>query len=338
MSELSPFRELKPKSFSTQWQAPSNIAFVKYWGKKGHQLPANPSLSMTLEFCTTTTKLGIESSDSLSVSLHLEGQLNDAFGVKVKKYLAGLSADLPWLNSCSFTIHTSNTFPHGTGIASSASGMAAIALGLTDFIYQGNQSQGFYQTASYLARLASGSACRSLYGEFTTWGDVSDEYASPITVHPELKLLHDDVLVISSEEKKVSSRAGHERMQEHPFASARFEQAKQNYETCQRAMETGDMSELGRILETEALSLHAMMMTSPDAFTLFRPNSLIAMEKVRAFRKETQLPLYFTLDAGPNLHLIYPPNMKITNFIREELRPLGEVLIEDKTGKGPQRC
>lgn len=335
---LSAFGGLPLRSFETCWKAPSNIAFVKYWGKKGHQLPANPSLSLTLSECTTTTKLKLSEGEALSVSLLLDGKEMPGFAQKVQTYLQGLSKDLPWLLQSHFHIETSNTFPHGTGIASSASGMAAIALCLADYLFQGQRDSDFYQTASNLARLASGSACRSLYGGFASWGEVSDEYASPLEVHPELRELCDDVLVISSAEKSVSSRAGHERMQEHPFASARFEQAKKNYQQSKAALQSGDIHEVGRILETEALTLHAMMMTSPQGFTLFRPNSLVAMEKVRLFRQETKLPLYYTLDAGPNIHLIYPENSEIKKFIQSELSPLGEKLIADRAGEGPVLC
>jgi diphosphomevalonate decarboxylase len=343
MSLLRPFRDIDAGIFKAGWRSPSNIAFVKYWGKKGHQLPANPSFSMTLDKCFTTTKIQFDKSDDLAVELLFDGKPHQVFNDKVKKFLESLSDELAFISRTKFSISTKNTFPHGTGIASSASGLSAIALCLTDFLFEAKGKKGgddFYEIASFISRLASGSACRSVYGGYTTWGDVSDEFATAFEVHPSLKVLHDDVLVISSEEKKVSSRAGHERMKEHPFAEARFTQARNNFEILKSVMQNGDVIDLGRILEEEALSLHAMMMTSPEGFTLFKPKSIEAMEKVRIFRQETHLPLFFTLDAGPNLHLIYPPSdaKKIQSFIQEELKPLGETLIEDQTGKGPIRC
>lgn len=343
MSLLRPFRDIDTGSFKSAWRSPSNIAFVKYWGKKGHQLPANPSLSMTLDKCFTSTKMGFEKSSELEVELLFDGKPNLIFSEKVKKFLHSLSQDLFFIENTKFLISTENTFPHGTGIASSASGLSAIALCLTDYLFEAKgkrKGDDFYEVASYIARLASGSACRSVYGGYTSWGDVSEEFATPFEVHPSLSTLHDDVLVICSEEKKVSSRAGHERMKEHPFAEPRFAQGRNNFNVLKSVMQNGDVIDLGRILEEEALSLHAMMMTSPDGFTLFKPNSIDAMEKIREFRKETHLPLFFTLDAGPNLHLIYPPSdaKKIQPFIHEVLRPLGETLISDETGKGPIRC
>ena len=96
---------------------------------------------------------------------------------------------------------------------------------------------------------------------------------------------------------------------------------------------------MGNILESEALSLHAMMMTSPNPYILIKPKTLVAMEMIRIFREETKLPLYFTLDAGPNLHLIYPSTHlnKIQTFIQHELSPLALKVIEDERGEGPRK-
>lgn len=341
MSLLTPFKDLKLKPFETTWRSPSNIAFVKYWGKKGHQLPANPSVSMTLKECFTETHTKFSPSDSLKVDLFLDGNREEKFAKKIENYLLTLQ-DIPALKNLAIEIRTKNTFPHGTGIASSASGLSAFALGLTDYLFElsGADKKSFYPTASSLSRLASGSACRSVYGGFASWGDISDEYASEVEVHSSMAHLKDSVLVISGEEKKISSTKGHGRMNEHPFASARFIQAKTNFDKMISALKSGDMETMGLVLETEALSLHAMMMTSPEPYTLFRPNSITAMEMVWAFRRETQIPLYFTFDAGPNLHLIYPDTVqeKVKTFIAHEISPLAEKVIEDERGEGPVKC
>lgn len=348
MSILHPFGNLTPNEYSSTWIAPSNIAFVKYWGKKGHQLPANPSLSMTLKECVTKSKVSFAPSESLSVKLQLDGKEQEKFASKIHAYLETLKSDLPWLSQVNVNIETSNTFPHGAGIASSASGMAAIALALTDYAHQLAKlphDDLFYKRASYLARLGSGSACRSLYGGFTSWGeselaDSTDKYATRFEVHPDLAHLQDTVLVISDEEKNVSSRAGHGQMTEHAFAESRYVQAKKNYTLMLSALKAGDMDQVGEILESEALSLHAMMLTSPNPYTLFKPNTLKAMEMIWDFRHQTKLPLYFTLDAGPNLHLIYPEifKNKIHTFISHELAPLSLKLIDDQRGEGPVQC
>lgn len=348
MSLLSPFEALSPKTFETTWRSPSNIAFVKYWGKKGHQIPANPSLSMTLKDCFTETMVTFIPHDTLLVELYLEEKKEDKFALKIKTYLEGLVPELPLLKNIRCIVKTKNTFPHGTGIASSASGMSAFALCLTDYLHflSGEEiSEVFYKRASYLSRLASGSACRSIYGGFTTWGaselnESSDKYATPFEVHSEFSHLKDSILIISSEEKSVSSRSGHGRMNEHPFAESRFLQAKSNFSLMVSALKSGDMETMGRILEGEALSLHAMMMTSPEAYMLMRPNTLAAIERIWAMRRETGLPLYFTLDAGPNLHLIYPEAFqnKIQTFINHELSPLCHKIINDEVGDGAFKC
>jgi diphosphomevalonate decarboxylase len=342
------YREVSPDTFESTWESPSNIAFVKYWGKKGHQIPANPSLSMTLNECKTTTTTTFSPADKLSVVLRLDGKRDDKFAAKVFDYLIGLQDFFPWIAKISVEIETSNSFPHSAGIASSASGLSAFALTFTDYLSHlksdGDESL-FFKRASLLSRLASGSACRSVYGGYVSWGesdllDSTNEYATPFDVHPDFSVLHDTVLIISSAEKNISSRSGHSRMAEHFFAESRFAQAKNNFSLCAAALRNGDIEALGGILEAEALSLHAMMLTSPSAYTLLRPNTLSAINAIWQFRHETKLPLYFTLDAGPNLHLIYPESFKnkIHTFITNELGQMGERMIDDKTGFGPRKC
>jgi diphosphomevalonate decarboxylase len=348
MVDLQSFGSLLPAPFSVKWRAPSNIAFVKYWGKRGRQLPANPSLSMTLKDCYTETAVAFAPADQLAVTLYLDGEKKESFAAKIGQYLHGLSAELPWLQNLSLEIKTHNTFPHGTGIASSASGMCSFALCLTDYLYnlQGrDRDQDFWSTASQLARLASGSACRSVYGGFSSWGESelegsSDLFAVPFEVHPLMQSLQNTVLVVSAEPKQVSSSQGHGRMSQHPFAEARFKQAQDHHSRMLGALRTGDLETMGEILENEALSLHAMMLTSPASYTLLLPGSLAAIQLVRDFRQETKLPVYFTLDAGPNLHLIYPEGHrnKIMTFIQRELSPLALNLIEDQVGEGPVLC
>lgn len=345
---LVPYKSVSNSEFESTWESPANIAFVKYWGKKGHQIPANPSLSMTLSECRTTTKTRFTPSDRLSVKLQFEGKSDLVFAAKIEKYILSLQEELPCLKNLSFDICTENTFPHGAGIASSASGMSAFALTLANylnFLSPDGDELLFLKRASYLSRLASGSACRSVYGGFSHWGEsevegATDNYAVPFAVHKSLSMLHDTILVIDSSEKKVSSRMGHGLMSEHNFAESRFIQARQHFAICFSALKSGDVETLGNILESEALSLHAMMLTSPDPYILMKGNTLLAIEAIWAFRRETKLPLFFTLDAGPNLHLIYPDSHgpKVIPFIREVLSAFSERIIFDHVGKGPQKC
>lgn len=343
------------KQALVRWQSPSNIALVKYWGKKGVQLPANPSLSMTLSESYTDTSVLFDypSSGNPVFEFTFDGQAQPSFSKKIKAYLDVLADEFPFLRDLSLKINSFNTFPHSAGIASSASAMSALALCLCEtekMITSGKTvAADFYRRASHIARLGSGSAARSLYGRFVSWGETglisqaSDKYASPLQmkIHPVFNNFKDSILIVSSGEKKVSSRAGHGLMQGHPFASARYEQAVKNLELLLNALKSGDLELFVEVVENEALTLHAMMMSSRPGYTLFHPNSLELIGRVRAFRKQSRIPLCFTLDAGPNLHLLYPAknHHQVRPFIFEELRSYchkGEVIF-DQMGEGPKK-
>ncbi|MEL7163071.1 MAG: diphosphomevalonate decarboxylase, partial [Bacteroidota bacterium] len=226
-----------------RWRSPSNIALVKYWGKHGVQLPSNPSVSFTLDGAATDTTLRYdvrkETGEGVDVKLYLDESLNEAFTTRTAKYLESLLPVYPFLKQLSLKIETSNSFPHSAGIASSASGMSALALclvSLEETLFEPLETREvFFAKASYLARLGSGSACRSVYGGAAVWGKLSglegssDEYAVPVTesLHEVFRDYHDDILLISKAEKSVSSRAGHGLMEGNPYASARFAQARQ---------------------------------------------------------------------------------------------------------------
>ena len=141
-----------------QWSSPSNIALVKYWGKKDKQIPANPSVSFTLNNCKTITKLDFverQNDGNFSFDLLFEGKPKEDFKPKIEKFLERVQAYLPFLGEYHFTIDTQNTFPHSSGIASSASGMAALAMNFMSLEKALNPEMTddyFYQKASFLAR------------------------------------------------------------------------------------------------------------------------------------------------------------------------------------------
>jgi diphosphomevalonate decarboxylase len=159
-------------------QSPSNIALVKYWGKRPIQLPQNPSISFSLS--TSKTKMEISYIQTKSrtedfVDLYFEDKLNPAFGQKIQKYLLSITKYLPFLSRFKLEIKSNNTFPHSSGIASSASSMSALALNLCllerKLFGTLIEERDFLAKASFLARLASGSASRSVYAGFTIWGE-----------------------------------------------------------------------------------------------------------------------------------------------------------------------
>ncbi len=322
-------------SVSFKWSAPSNIALVKYWGKKEHQIPANPSISFTLNNCKTITKLDFilkETQEDFSFDLLFEGQPKEDFKPKIQKFFERIESYCPYLKYYHFTIDTKNTFPHSSGIASSASGMAALALNIMSLEKKLNPKMTedyFYQKASFLARLGSGSACRSVKGNIVVWGKhkeiegSSNLFGVSFTskVHSVFNNFQDTILLVDKSEKQVSSTVGHDLMHNHPFASERFLQAHHNLSTMKNVLENGDLEHFIKIVESEALTLHAMMMTSMPYFILMKPNTLEIINKIWKFRNETKIPVCFTLDAGANVHVLYPENVLVETlqFIKEEL-------------------
>lgn len=340
-----------------KWQSPANIALIKYWGKKGPQIPANPSISFTLEKSYTEMQLQWQSKtkldNAIDLQFYFEGKENNKFKQKITDFLNTRIAEYPFLTQLELTIHSENSFPHSAGIASSASSMSALALCLCSlekiFLNTLQNETDFFRKASFLARLASGSASRSLYGGLVTWGKIlelnntEDEVASPLqnTIHPVFNNYQDAVLVVSRSEKATSSRAGHALMDAHPFKEARYHQAYSNMQLLINAIATGDTETFGNITENEALTLHSLMMTSNPSVLLLLGNSLEIIHHIRTFRAEKRLPLCFTIDAGPNIHLLFPADIKteIHNFITEQLAPLCEsnYWIADQVGNGPKQ-
>lgn len=346
-----------PHTGDTHWQSPSNIAIVKYWGKYGAQLPRNPSISLTLNNAKTDTLLSYTKKTTptpgIDLSFTFEGQSKPAFAQKISNFLEQLLPVFPFLQQLSLKLDSFNTFPHSAGIASSASSMSALALCLCSVERQLfgtlQDETEFLKKASFIARLGSGSACRSVYPHAALWGsssahpDSSELYAVPFSTlcHPIFHTFHDDILIVSKQEKSVSSRAGHQLMEQNPYANNRYEQARKNTLRLADALKQGDLEVFGQIAEQEALTLHALMMASTPPFILLHPNSLYMIEKVQQFRADTNLPVFFTLDAGPNLHLLYPDSIadQVQPFIQTALRPLCEdgFIVYDQVGSGPQR-
>jgi diphosphomevalonate decarboxylase len=349
--EMNPFSGEK----KTSWRSPSNIALVKYWGKHGIQLPQNPSISFGLKnsFSETTVTYSYSPSGKMKLVFLFESKPNEAFAKRIRQFLESITNILPFLNNLNLKIESSNSFPHSSGIASSASAMSALALCLVSiekelFDTIKNEKE-FFEKASYLARLGSGSAARSIYPGYVVWGESSLDckYSNEMAVeldreiHKAFLSMGDAILITSSEKKKVSSSAGHGLMENHPFAKARYEQAGKNLEKLIQSLEKGDEEKFIEVLENEALSLHSLMMSSNPGFTLLNSSTWQIIEKVKQFRIAKNLMLTFTLDAGPNVHLIYKSKDKaeITTFVASELVQFCEngYWIDDQMGSGPEK-
>lgn len=333
------------------WSAPSNIALVKYWGKKENQIPANPSLSFTLSNCKTITTLAFVKKEEKGISFDLlfDGKPKEDFKPKVQKFFERILSYCPYIADYHFTIDTTNTFPHSSGIASSASGMAAMSMNVMSLeraLHPEMTADYFLKKASFLARLGSGSACRSIAGAIVVWGEQSNIEGSsnlygieaPFAIHEHFKNYQDVILLVDKGEKQVSSTVGHDLMHHHPFAEERFKQAHQNLSALKQILEKGDLTKFIALVESEALTLHAMMMTSMPYFILMKPNTLQIIEKIWAFRVATSLPVCFTLDAGANVHVLFPEAVKeeVLDFIRTDLSGFcqNKHFIEDKMGVG----
>ena len=341
------------------WKSPSNLAIVKYWGKKDRQIPENASISLTLDRAHTITRLRTDSkianAEEIDLDFYFEGLPNINFRNKLVRFLTSVSEELPFLKDYHFKIESINTFPHSSGIASSASSMSALALCLieAEYVFSNKAQQigdsNFFKRASYYARLFSGSACRSVFPYLSVWGHhheiegSADEYGIPYhaEVHDIFKSYHDDILIASRDEKSVSSTAGHQLMEGNIFAKARYELANKRLGDLLPVLASGDVDAFGLIAENEALTLHALMMCSEPSYILMKDSTLKMIELIKNYRQETKLPLYFSLDAGPNLHLLYPDEItsQVSPFINNELQKycVDGLILHDRVGTGPQR-
>ena len=321
---------------SFSWQSPSNIALVKYWGKSEPQIPKNTSISFTLNNCHTTTTLEYSKkkipTKDYSIQVIFEGEINEGFKPKIIQFFKRIEKYVPFITEFDFVIKTKNSFPHSSGIASSASGLSALALclmHLEKLIDPLNLDEYYIKKASFLARLGSGSAARSVEGPLVVWGkhkkikDSSDLYGVkfPYKVHKNFKNYQDTILLVDKGEKQVSSTVGHQLMIDHPFAKQRFEQANENINELSEILQNGDLTAFINLVESEALTLHAMMMTSNPYFILMKANTLKIIEKIWEYRKNTASNICFTLDAGANVHILFPEREKeaINTFITNEL-------------------
>ena len=305
----------------TTCRAGSNIAFIKYWGVADSSLniPLNNSISMTLADAHTTTTVAWDDNAKLATdTISIDGaQFQGAPAARIVAHLDRLRA-LAGV-SCKARVVSQNNFPMASGIASSASGFAALtvaasaALGLPLDAAQ----------LSALARQASGSASRSLFGGFVEWqrgwgeGESEEEKGeregqSLLDSRSVAHQMHDEshwalrdlIAIVSVSAKRISSSDGHRLAATSPFTAARTRCVSDWLAAVRRAVADRDLALLGPILELDALAMHGVMMTSAPSLLYWQPGTLEVLHAVRAWREEDGLPVYFTIDAGPNVHLI----------------------------------
>lgn len=288
--------------------APANIAFVKYWGRRDGQLilPHNSSVSMNMSGCTTTTSCEWGEWDEDSIKIKYQGrELVEAKGVSREKALMVVERVRGRLGTkLRVKVESENNFPEATGIASSASGFSA----LTKALYESYGEQLTEKQLSIETRLSgSGSACRSIPDGFVVWErgeseDGSDSYAYSIA-DPDHWSLLDIVCVVDANNKKVSSGEGH-KLAENEYMQARLERIKERVREATQAIEQKDLEKLGKVTEIEALSLHTVCMMSEPPIFYLNAATFVVMEQVRRLREEEGILVYYTMDAGANVHLI----------------------------------
>ena len=279
--------------------APSNIALCKYWGKRNVELnlPVNSSLSISLGKLGTNTIVKFAKNAD---RIYLNGKVAPKdFSVRISEFL-----DLFRTDGQFFEVRTRNNIPTAAGLASSASGFAALVKALDQLMNWGFNPHEL----SMLARLGSGSAARSLYDGFAVWhagqrADGMDSYAEPLDGSwPQLCI---GILEISKGRKPVGSTEGMNRTRETSELYQSWpKQAACDYDELRTAIAVQDFSMLGQTAENNALAMHATMMAAWPPLCYWKPQSLTMMQRVWAAR-ETGLELYFTMDAGPNIKLLF---------------------------------
>jgi diphosphomevalonate decarboxylase len=278
-----------------------NIALIKYWGNRDGalRLPLNGSISMNLEGLETRTSVTFF--DELQENtLSINGQSIAGAGLQRVSSFLDLVREMACIN-LRFEVISENNFPTGAGIASSAAAFAALALAAT-------KAAGLNLTEADLSRLArrgSGSACRSIPGGFVEWqigkGD-ADSYAVSIAP-PGHWNLADCIAVLSQEAKLTGSTEGHALASTSPLQAGRVADAPRRLGICRDAIRQRDFASLAEIVELDSDMMHAVMMTSRPPLFYWQAATLTVMQAVRAARGKG-LPACYTIDAGPNVHVI----------------------------------
>jgi diphosphomevalonate decarboxylase len=279
----------------------ANIAFIKYWGDRDASLhiPSNGSISMNLDGLNTRTQVSFDpelADDRLVLNNRVSG------GQALARVSATLDRvrQMAGLNLCAKVV-SANNFPTGTGIASSASAFAALALAAS-------RAAGLdldERELSRLARMGSGSACRSVPGGFVEWqagNDDEDSYAFSIAAQDHWDLI-DCVAIISKVHKPTGSWEGHQSASSSPLQEARLLDAPRRLDICRRAILERDFEGFARIVELDSNMMHAVMMSSSPGLFYWEPATLAVMKAVIEWRKGG-LPVCYTIDAGPNVHVL----------------------------------
>ncbi len=297
---LNPKIDLEP---ALSW-APSNIALVKYWGKRDEalHLPTHGSLSLSLGRYGTRTSLKWDTEASQDC-LIMNQQLLLPKDSEFQRLKAFLDLFRP-IEKGAYHLVTENNIPTAAGLASSASGFAALVKALNQ-LHQLNLD---VQTLSRFARLGSGSACRSLEEGFVVWhagqdAEGLDSYGQRLDIDwPELRWL---VFMPSKEKKAVSSReAMKQTAKTCPWFAHWIECSRHWLIEAKQAVLEKDFTALGQIMEASCLMMHASMICSQPSLLYWKPQTLEMIRRIEEARSEG-IACYFTIDAGPSVKVLY---------------------------------
>lgn len=320
-------------------QAPANIAVIKYWGARDLEraVPVNPSISMTLSSCVSTTSVQLAAGTGEDEILLAT---DDGLRPATHSFRARIAAHLQTLRQRAgrqerFRVATRNSFPAAAGMASSASGFAALTVAVTEAL----GLQCSEQELSELARLSgSGSAARSVMGGWVEWPTVAsgERMAAAQLATAGHWTLCDIIAVVQQEPKDVSSLDGHRRAPTSPHFERRLSLLPERLERVRRAIADRDLPLLGEMLEEDAIELHLVAMSSRPPIFYWAPATLAVHQTVRDLRAGGHAA-FFTMDAGANVHVLCDPADETA--VADALRDTAGVLdvIRDRTGDGPRR-
>lgn len=315
-------------------EAHPNIAFIKYWGDRNAALriPANGSISMNLRELLTRTQVTFDA-ELESDRLMINGQeVSGGALIRVSRFLDRVRSlsgrsDFAWVIS-------ENNFPMGAGIASSASAFAALALAASA---AAGVSLSEAQL-SRLARLGSGSACRSIPDGFVEWqaGATDEDSFAWSIAPPEHWGLVDCIAIVSQEHKATGSTEGHRLANTSPLQPARLADAPRRLEICRQAILQRDFEAFAWIVELDCNLMHAVMMTSQPPLLYWQPSTIAVIHAVQEWRRQN-LPVCYTIDAGPNVHVLC--EAWASEAVAERLRqiPGVEQVILSSPGTGARR-
>jgi len=309
--------------------APANIAFIKYWGKRagGLRIPLNDSISMNISGAMTTTTVEFSTVLTHDDISFVGESISESEQTRMTEHLNRIRKRAR--KKIYAKVVTQNSFPKGTGIASSASGFAALTVAAVRAIGLSLSEQEL----TILARLGSGSAARSIPDGFVWWHTgkkSSDSYAESLRPSSWWDLC-DMVCVVSKAAKKISSTEGMDRIRTSPYWRLRVQQVPEKIIAMQEALRTRDIRLFGTLMEEDAISTHCVMMTQNPPLFYWNDATLRVMDAVHALRTNG-MPVYYTMDAGPNVHVLCEgKNKKTVQTALDTTQGVQSVLVNHPT-------